>query len=80
MNMQPNRYTTLSLLEQEGPMSAGEIAAQLGLRRETTSMCLLRARRHGLAGFNRRRGLHSISERGRERLAWIREHSSGGSP
>jgi DNA-binding MarR family transcriptional regulator len=78
--MQSNRYFTLSLLEREGPMSAGEIAAQLGLRRETTSMCLLRARRHGLAEINRRRGLHFISERGRERLAWLRQHSSGGAP
>jgi len=78
--MQPKRYAALSLLEQEGPLSAADLAARLGLRREAASMCLLRARRHGLTAFDRRSGVHLLSRRGQERLAWLREHPTGGSP
>lgn len=77
--MQEVRFATLTLLAQHGPLTAVEVASRLGLRREAVSMCLLRARRLGLAQYDRRNGVHAISQRGCDRLAWLREHARGGS-
>jgi DNA-binding MarR family transcriptional regulator len=73
--MNPVRYTALSLLEIHGPTTASELADLLGARREAASMILLRARRHGLVHYRARSGRHRLSDRGRDRLQWLREHS-----
>jgi transcription initiation factor IIE alpha subunit len=66
------RYKALSVLEAQGKATARELAELLGVRHEAMSMLLLRARRDGLTGYRRRSGRHCLSDRGRERLAWIR--------
>ncbi len=75
--MQDSRYRVLTLLEQEGPMAASAIAVHCKARREAVSMLLMRARQDGLALFDRRRGLHFLSQRGRDRLTWLRERAGG---
>lgn len=73
--MNDTRYNTLTALESAGQATASELAGLLGARREATSMVLLRSRRDGLVCFRRRTGEHHLSDRGHDRLAWLREHS-----
>jgi predicted ArsR family transcriptional regulator len=72
--MQPIRFDALSILEGHGPMTARQLAEQLGVRREAAAMLLVRARRDGLVRYRRLSGRHRLSDRGRDRLAWLRGH------
>ena len=69
------RFTALSVLEIQGPTTARELAEQLGKRREAAAMILLRSRRDGLVLYRARSGRHRLSDRGYDRLAWLREQS-----
>jgi transcription initiation factor IIE alpha subunit len=71
--MNDTRYSTLTALESAGQATANELARLLGARREATAMVLLRARRDGLVCFRRRTRQHHLSDRGRDRLQWLRE-------
>jgi DNA-binding MarR family transcriptional regulator len=73
--MNDTRFNTLVALENTGPATASELAEMLGSRREATAMLLLRARKHGLVCFRRRTGQHRLSDRGRDRLQWLRERA-----
>ena len=66
------RYRALSTLEMQGVATARELAELLGARHEATAMLLMRARRDGLVSYRPRSGRHRLSNRGRDRLAWIR--------
>jgi DNA-binding transcriptional ArsR family regulator len=70
--MKEARFHALSLLENLGPTTAGELADVLGGRREAMAMLLMRARRDGLVDYRRRSRRHRLSDRGRARLAWLR--------
>lgn len=66
------RFTVLTALETQGKATARELAELLGARREAVAMLLMRARRDGLVAYRPRSGRHRLSDRGRERLAWLR--------
>jgi DNA-binding MarR family transcriptional regulator len=70
--MQLIRFVVLTALERHGSATASELATVAGTRREAAAMLLLRARRDGLVRFHRRTRRHRLSERGRDRLAWLR--------
>jgi DNA-binding MarR family transcriptional regulator len=74
--MNDTRFSTLVALENTGSATARELAERLGSRREATAMLLLRARRDGLVCFRRCSGQHRLSDRGRDRLQWLRERST----
>jgi DNA-binding MarR family transcriptional regulator len=73
--MNDTRYNTLTALERAGYATATELAELLGSARPATSMILLRARKDGLVCFRRRTREHHLSDRGRDRLQWLREQS-----
>jgi transcription initiation factor IIE alpha subunit len=66
------RYRVLSTLETQGTATARELAELLGTRHEAMGMLLMRARKDGLVAYRPRSGRHRLSDRGRERLAWLR--------
>jgi transcription initiation factor IIE alpha subunit len=66
------RYRVLSTLEAQEKATARELANLLGARHEAVGMLLMRARRDGLVNYRPRSGRHRLSDRGHERLAWIR--------
>jgi DNA-binding Lrp family transcriptional regulator len=70
--MNETRFKTLTVLETQGRATARELAELLGARREAVGMLLKRAREDGLLNYNRRSGRHRLSDRGHERLAWLR--------
>lgn len=70
--MNDTRYRVLTTLEAHGRATARELAELLGVRHESVGMLLMRAREDGLLNYNRRSGRHRLSDRGHERLAWIR--------
>jgi transcription initiation factor IIE alpha subunit len=70
--MNDTRFTVLSVLETQGKVTARELADLLGARREAVGMLLMRARKDGLVAYRPRSGRHRLSDRGRERLAWLR--------
>jgi DNA-binding MarR family transcriptional regulator len=69
------RYAALTALETAGEATATELAGVLGARRQNTAMVLLRARRDGLVCLHRRSLRHRLSDRGHDRLAWLRERA-----
>jgi DNA-binding transcriptional ArsR family regulator len=66
------RYRVLTTLEMQGKATARALAELLGARHEAVGMLLKRAREDGLVAYRRRSGRHCLSQRGHERLAWIR--------
>lgn len=74
--MNQSRFDILSVLEAEGPSTARTVAERVGSKRQNVAMVLCRARRDGLAFFDRRSGVHGLSQRGHDRLAWLRERST----
>jgi DNA-binding transcriptional ArsR family regulator len=70
--MNDTRFKILSALEARGLATARELAELVGSRPPAMGMLLMRARRDGLVSYRRRSGRHRLSDRGRERLAWIR--------
>lgn len=76
MNYNETKFFILSVLEDlEEPVPWGIVQTWLlveyniELKAPAVMMALLRAHRQGLV--HRKRGLYSISDRGRERLSWL---------
>jgi len=71
--MNTQRLAVLTKIESEGELTSREIAETLSTTRRAISMLLLRARRDGLVVQGRCQGVHALSQRGRERLIWLRQ-------
>ncbi|HVV53261.1 MAG TPA: hypothetical protein VHO06_26620 [Polyangia bacterium] len=71
--MHPSRDRLLTVLDQHGDATLGELAGVLGWSAARTGMSLLRARKASLVC--RSSHLYRLSDRGRARLDWWRRGS-----